>query len=229
MHKSKWLSEVAQALHRQGLSTAYIRRFTAELADHCEDLCQEATSMDANQVTARLGSPDELASHAAQELRLRTYAGRHPLITFVAAPLPTAMLLLIGVCLSFVLVLSAIPEASAADDPIPVWAEIGMQGVVWAMRYVPFIAGAILFCQIAKRAFCAPRWSFVACVMVALLAGLFAVNLTLPTNGPGSGSLVMGFVVPPGPAQFLQAMSPFAIWCVYAVCESRRRSTTDPA
>jgi hypothetical protein len=61
MSKSKWLNDVAQALRRQGLSRAYIRRFTDELADHCEDLYQETASMDANPLTTRLGSPDELA------------------------------------------------------------------------------------------------------------------------------------------------------------------------
>lgn len=180
--------------------------------------------MDANSLTARVGSPEELASRARLELQRRTYAGRHPLITFVAAPLPTAALLLVGLCLAFLLLLSIVPENSTNDDQIPVWAATVMQAVVWAMRYVPFIAGAILFCHLAKRAACGPRWSFIACGLVALLAALFAVNLTLPTNGPGSGALVMGFVVPPGAAQLPQALAPFAVWLVYAGYQLRRRS-----
>jgi len=157
-------------------------------------------------------------------LRQRTYAGRHPLITFVAAPLPTAALLLVALCLMFLLVLSLVPEISTADDRVPDWAAAVMQAIVWGMRYVPCIAGAILFCHLANRAVCGPRWSFVACALVALLAGLFAVNLTLPNNGPSSGALMMGFVVPPGPTQLLQALAPFVVWLVYVGREFRRQS-----
>jgi hypothetical protein len=92
------------------------------------------------------------------------------------------------------------------------------------MQFVPFIAAAILFCNLAKRAFCGTRWSFVACALVALLAGCFAVQLTLPTGAAGSGSLMMGFALPFGfahwPApfgsmQWLQALAPLAIWFVF--------------
>ena len=111
MSKSKWLNEVAQVLRRQGLPGAYTRRFMDELADHCEDLCQETASMDANSLTVRLGSPEELAGRAVVEMRHRTYAGRHPFVTFVAAPLPTAALLLIALCLLF----SASPKRRTRD------------------------------------------------------------------------------------------------------------------
>ncbi|MEX2141902.1 MAG: hypothetical protein WD894_21735 [Pirellulales bacterium] len=125
MAKSKWLSEVAEALRRQRLSRAYIRRFTDELADHCEDLCQETLGMDANAFPVQMGSADELARTATHEFRRRTYAGRHPLVTFVAAPLPTAALLLVSLCAAFLLVLSVAPESSPADD-VPAWAAVIM-------------------------------------------------------------------------------------------------------
>jgi hypothetical protein len=183
--------------------------------------------MDANAFPERIGSPAELARTAAHEFRRRTYAGRHPLVTFVAAPLPTAALLLATLCAVFLLVLSATPESSTVGDHVPTWAATVMQAIVWAMRCVPFVAGAVLFCHLAKRTLCGPRWSLVACALVAVLAGLFAVNLTLPTRGPGSGMLTLGFVVPPGPMQWLQALAPFAIWLVYAARELVGRTPID--
>jgi hypothetical protein len=222
MCKSKWLEDVSLALRRAGLSPAYIRRFTDELSDHFDDLSEESMSMDANTFSARLGAPDDLASRAAAELRRRTYAGRHPLMMFVAAPLPTAVLLLVGLCLLFMAVLSVLPES--ADDQIPVWAEGALWAVVWSMRSVPFVAGGILFCQLAKRAACSARWSFVACALLAVLAGLFVVNVTMPTAGPDSGMLMMGFAIPPGPTQWLQAAAPIAIWLLYARREFRSRT-----
>jgi hypothetical protein len=220
MSKSSWLNEVAQALRRQRLPRSYIRRFTDELADHFEDFCathyQERIGMDAEAHIARLGAPDELARRAAFELRRRTYAGRHPFVTFVAAPLPTAVLLLIGLCIPFVLVLTAIPDEYAPGH-FPVWAAVVLQAVVWGMQYLPFIAGAIVFCHLAKRAFCGARWSFVACGLVGLLAGAFTVSLSLPTSGPESGSLMMGlgYRLPPSPAQWLQGLAPLAVWLVH--------------
>ncbi|HJS07251.1 MAG TPA: hypothetical protein VJ809_06305 [Pirellulales bacterium] len=227
MSKSRWLNEVAQALRRQRLPRAYIRRFTEELADHFDDsydaLSQEKTGMDAETRLDRLGAPDEIARRAAYQLRQRTYAGRHPFVTFVAAPLPAAALLLIGSCIPFLLILTAVPEDYAPGE-FPAWAAAVMQTVVWAMRFVPFAAGAVLFCYLAERAFCKALWSFIACALVAMLAGLFAVQLTLPTGASGSGSLMMGFALPfgfahwPAPfgsVQWLQALAPLAVWLVF--------------
>ena len=129
-----------------------------ELADHCDDLSQETTSMDANSLSARLGMPEELADRAGEELRRRTFAGRHPLLTFVLAPLPAAILLIVGLCVVFALVVNLfglvvdrIPDSSAAGDGLPAWAATTMQALVWSMRYLPFVAGAVLFCLLARR------------------------------------------------------------------------------
>jgi hypothetical protein len=205
----------------------YIRRFTGELADHCEDFLQEPQRMDAKLLNSRLGAPDELACRAAAALRQRTYAGRHPLITFVAAPLPTAALLLASLVAAFLLVLSAVPEGSTANDYGPVWAAIVMQGTVWTMRFVPFVVGALLFCHLARGAVRGRRWSLVACGLVALLAVAFSVSLTMPTYGPGSGRLTLGFGVPPSGTQWLQALAPLAIWLAYSAREIMGREPID--
>jgi hypothetical protein len=227
MSKSNWLNEVAGALRRQGLPRSYIRRFTEELVDHVDDYyhthSQEKIGMDAEICTDRMGTPDEIARRAAHELRRRTYAGRHPFVTFVAAPLPTAVLLLVGLCIPFLLILTAVPD-DYAPGYFPAWAAVVMQSVVWAMQFVPFVAGAVVFCYLAKRAFCGARWPFIACALVALLAGSFAVHLTLPTGAAGSGSLMMGFAIPFRsirwplafvPMQLLQALAPITVWFVY--------------
>src|SRR5688500_12663127 len=65
-----------------------------------------------------MGSPEQLARTAAHEFRRRTYAGRHPLVTFIAAPLPTAALLLVGLGAGFLFVLNMAPESSSADEPL---------------------------------------------------------------------------------------------------------------
>jgi uncharacterized membrane protein len=227
MSKSNWLNDVAQALRRQRLPRSYIRRFTEELADHFDDFyhthSQEKIGMDAETCTARLGVPEEIARRAAHELRRRTYAGRHPVVTFVAAPLPTAVLLLIGLCIPLAIILTVVPD-DYAPGHFPVWAAAVVQTVVWAMQFLPFVAGALLFCHLARRAVCGPRWSFFACALLALLAGSFMVSLSLPTSGPESGTLMMGFKLPPGPLQWVQALAPLLVWFAYARRDLGRQS-----
>jgi hypothetical protein len=214
MSKSKWLEEVAMALRRKGLSAAYIRRFMDELADHCDDLYEERANMDVNSLTARL--PDELANRAHRELRSRTFVGRHPLVTFVVAPLPAAILFIVGVCLAFILPVQFLPDGPVSDEHLPVWELVLAETFVWSMRYLPFVSGAIVFCLLARKTVSACRWSFVACALVALVAGMFAVHLTLPTDEPESGSLMMGLAVPPKWMQVPQALAPLAIWAAFA-------------
>ena len=56
--------------------------------------------MDAGQnVGARLGNPEQLASFAKSEFQRRTFAGRHPLLIFIAGPIFAIMGALVVVCL----------------------------------------------------------------------------------------------------------------------------------
>jgi hypothetical protein len=216
MSRSKWLKEVAVALRRKGLSAAYIRRFMDELGDHCDDLCEKRENMDVNSISALLGMPEELATRARRELVGRTFVGRHPLVTFVVAPLPAAILAIVGVCVAFMLVLNVIPDDPSGDNHLPAWGAMLLQTFVWSIRYLPFVCGAIVFCLLARSTVSACRWSFVACALVALVAGLFAVHLTLPTDGPFSGSLIIGLELPPKRMQVPQALAPLAIWAAFA-------------
>jgi hypothetical protein len=237
MSKSKWLEEVAIALRRKGLSSAYIRRFMDELGDHCDDLYEERANMDVNSISARLGMPEELANRAHGELRQRTFVGRHPLVTFVVAPLPVAILAIVGVGIAFMLAMlavdlipvDALPDNASPDNHLSAGAAIFLQTLVWSMRYLPFVGGAIVFCLLARTTVCASRWSFVACALVALVAGLFAVQLTLPTEGPESGSLMMGLGVPPRWMQVPQALAPLAIWAAFALREVSKQRLIEPA
>ncbi len=220
MLPSNWRDEVSLALSRQGLPRAYIRRFMDELSDHFEDLVQENVSMDADTLNSRLGSPVELANCAGKLLGQRTYAGKHPWITFVLAPLPATALVLVGLCMVFLGVLSSVP-AQAAGEPLSFWQAMALQALVWALRYAPFAIAATMFCLLARRGLLAPRWSLTACCLVSLWAGLFAISLTLPTGAPGSGSLVMGFSLPPAIQQLPQALAPLVVWLVFRWRDAR--------
>src|SRR5690349_15442679 len=87
MESRQWREQLCHDLRRQRLPAAYIDRLVEELADHVVDSQQEHTSMDAQQLFSRMGSTEQLATVAGAEFRRRTFAGRHPVLTFVFGPL----------------------------------------------------------------------------------------------------------------------------------------------
>src|SRR6185436_5764159 len=92
--------ELRSELRRQKLPRAYIARLLAELDDHYEDLLEErSTSMGAarklqvpqygqDDLQQRLGQPAQLALFAAEQYHARSFWGRHPIVTFLLAPMP---------------------------------------------------------------------------------------------------------------------------------------------
>src|SRR5262245_6940582 len=86
-----WFEILRRDLVRQRLPAHAINRYLRELADHAED---HATSTGAVQTESGLdnllGERDLLVEQATQEYRLATFSGRHPILTFVLAPIPVA-------------------------------------------------------------------------------------------------------------------------------------------
>src|SRR5262245_46923954 len=92
--------ELRSELRRQGLPHSYVERLLAELDDHYEDLVEErSTSMGAarklqsesisqENLQERLGEPAQLALFAAEQYHARSFWGRHPVLTYLLAPLP---------------------------------------------------------------------------------------------------------------------------------------------
>src|SRR5262245_43155477 len=82
-----WLKRLDAQLRRHDLPAGYRARLLEELADHLSELEQETASMDAPLLLEeRLGTPRELAAQARSEFDRRTFAGRHPVLTFGVAP-----------------------------------------------------------------------------------------------------------------------------------------------
>ena len=82
-----WLKRLDAQLRKHHLPAGYRARLLDELADHLSELEQETASMDAPLLLEeRLGTPSELAAQARSEFDRRTFAGRHPVLTFGVAP-----------------------------------------------------------------------------------------------------------------------------------------------
>jgi len=200
------LERVALELRRQGLPRADVVRLVAELKDHVEDLLTEhGGTMNAqveleSEVESRLGQPEVLASAAVANRRQSSVFGRHPIWSFLIAPIPlvlVAWITLFFVCFG---VLEALPwlfgsnyaiEGRAVRDwPSPLIYLV--RSVEVTMRFVPPAVAAALLCWCARRGGMSWRWTTAACLLVALIAGALLVQLNLPAE-PGPGNFLLGF------------------------------------
>jgi hypothetical protein len=184
-----WRSRLVKELRRQGLPRDYVDRLVDEWSDHASDLILENPSMDAElELESRLGIPEHLAEIATKEFRRRTFAGRHPILSFVISPLLMVifttglMLVLAGLLLDMggnnVALLNGIGFACTAILP-----------------FAPFLLSTLLFVWLGRRAG-RRSWSMVACVIIAIAAlGFRAENTAKTADHQGRIILYYDFAV----------------------------------
>lgn len=223
MDSQPWLDQLASELRRRGLPPAYIARYIAELNDHITDLIEErrcAMSKDAlrnetsgnqvaendaadwAQVAARIGEPATLAAAASAEFARRSFFGRHPIATFLVAPLPLAVLAWAATFAGMYACMSgaaAVLEWFGVDtelgDTVASWptaAVVATPLLVWLGVLAPPAALTALLCRLGRRSGLSWRWSLAGCLAVAIIAGMFQVVLEHPVTA-GEGRLMFGF------------------------------------
>lgn len=224
MSNQRPLETLHTDLIRRGLPAWYVRRVAEELEDHQEDL--EANALPGSE--SRLGNVAELADRIVAEFRASRFAGRHPALVFVIAPIPLVVLTWVGIALGLALGCS-LEAAEGVEDYLIV--NIGAGLIYYTLRFVPFAAAALILCRSAYRA-ARGRWSLAACVLVALLAGSLVADLKFHV-GTELGTLdFRPIFLTPGIAthsfaaiggQVAQMAVPLAIWVCFAVRFERRR------
>lgn len=166
----------------------------------------------------RLGQTDELADAAVANYHSTSFAGRHPVVTFLLAPIP----LLVAVWAGFwFLGLTAAHIAPTvlgdayqfSGKPVSDWPASLVwwaHGLDYASRMAPQMLVAGLLCYLALKSGRGWRWGMVGCGLVALVAGLTVTDLNLPLEG-GKGRLTLGLALPPQSAwQMVQLLPPLA-------------------
>jgi hypothetical protein len=129
-----------------------------------------------------LGSPELLASTAQKEFVGRTFAGRHPILTFLILPIPIvamtsyAIVVLCFMCKSLV----------APLEPVHIGPPTGFEWIVtygcfYVSRFLPFVLTAWLFTRLGRRAG-RPAWGLVACGLVAYFAFIWQFGISPPTE-----------------------------------------------
>lgn len=208
----------------RGLPARYVRRVVEELQDHQQDIVDERGMVSAE---SRIGDPTVLAERIVAEFRASRFVGRHPALAFVVTPIPLVIAAWMVVFLGLALLSSPLEEAAGVTGR-----NVGAYAIYLGLRFVPFAGTAFVLCRSAYRSG-RGRWSLVACVLVALLAGSLVANLTFST-GHEDGRLMFGTLfLTPGIAgrplaeagrQLVQMAVPLAIWLCFALrFEWRRR------
>lgn len=201
-------------LNRRGLPRAYIERLLSELDDHYTDLLEErSTSMgaarklqiDSDDVQQRLGQPTDLAIFASEQYHARTFWGRHPLITYLAAPLPLLIACLNGYLLSILAVGFGIKflgtrvfgwtDSTFANPADYIWLQaVSLALISWYLTVFPPLTAAWLLCRTYRRNALDWRWPVLGCMLLAIVSGTFDTSYRIATE-PNTGRFMFGFDV----------------------------------
>ncbi|MFO1093386.1 MAG: hypothetical protein U0992_08755 [Planctomycetaceae bacterium] len=211
-----WLKRLDAQLRRHHLPAGYRARLLDELADHLSELEQETASMDAPLLLEeRLGTPSELAAQARSEFDRRTFAGRHPVLTFGVAPVFGVLAtVVVTLWLAFYVVWLAdmtTPQQLASGVPPTALQWSVVYAVIWFVRLVPFVAMAMTFAYVGRRIH-QPRCVLLASAIIAGLASIFwmqACAVSPEVQGQVRVSLALGKVV--GIEHWIQAAAPLAV------------------
>jgi hypothetical protein len=218
MANRQWHERFRRALYRRRLPAAYVDRLVEELTDHATDLFMETNSMDAEMnVEARLGSPEHLATVAKSEYRRRTFAGRHPVLTFVAGPIVAIIGTITAICLTAFSASWLIDEVAggifSTNDELglpPTSLEMGFVQVFnLCVRFVPFAFSTWLFVRLGRRA-AGRGWCIASCGMIALVA-IFVTSIVTPANATAKATWSIGLGSNVGFDQIVQAVVPLVL------------------
>lgn len=183
------LPGLERLLLRRGLPRDYVRRTIDELDAHRGDVAQSDPRSTAALATSRvLGDPRALAARLVQDYRSARFAGRRPLLTFVVAPIPLALLvwvlcLAVGAAIAFAVV-SLFGEYS-------LWTFTALEFLHRLSAIAPQLLCGWWFVRLSRRSGWGWAWAVPACGLVALTWWLFQSELVLPT-APGAGQFRVG-------------------------------------
>ena len=198
MSNHRMLETMAAELRRHGLSSAEVARLLQELDDHVADLFAEQGGHMDERIEARLGRPEALVAAALANRRQASIFGRHPVLSFVVAPIPVAILSWVGLLLLWLGLLEAtgwiLGEKEVLRD-CPGLRVYAVKAIEIGMRFLaPALTGALL-CWCANRAGMSWRWTLAATCLVALVAEALVFQVKM-SAGPGHGAIVFGLGFP---------------------------------
>ncbi len=173
MAESNWLHEVQTALTTARLSHRYRCRLVEELRDHLEDLIEERESTMSTEALhdqslhARLGTADDIVKSAKANLPTGAFARRHPIVTYLLAPLPLLIVLWIAYLAALIGIVTLFKPT--VFEP---WHARVAGVLISGLAYVPTLLVVLAITWIAVRSQSKVRWW-----LAGAAAGGFPVRL----------------------------------------------------
>ena len=188
MHRNVWLGDLRRELESYRLPVGYVREYLAELEDHLDDLTfkeHEMSTVSSEGVFDRLGQPRELAQEAAQQFDYPTWLGRHPWLSFVVAPVP----LLLSVMLVYLSALVLIGEYALDSVNVPTVMK-QLFGFAWqaSVLLVPAFLGLVGYSWLrSSRSW---HWLLPSTVLALVLAATLQAGVEIsPIAGESQASV----------------------------------------
>lgn len=221
----QWQQQLRNELHQRRIPADCAERLLNELVDHYLDL-QEATQMKSdattnNDVIKMLGDPKSIATAAAQIPR-RSWAARHPLLSYlILPPLMSLAVLALLILADIFLLVPAMRGRTLETDPWLATAclVLGPLHVIVATSLI-----ALWSCRSVAVSGRSKLWGIAACLIMAILGAYTSVSFAAPTSVPGSGRLSLGFGFPL-PVFWMQAVTPLVIGGLFFALRRNKPTT----
>jgi len=188
MEKSFSRKRLIVDLLRRGVSPAYACRVTRELAEHADDLAESGL-----ETPAGVGDVGLLAAGIVESYRKRTFAGRHPILSFAVAPFPLMIVAIVGFWAVGVLLIFASMRLTNYAGLVGLFVQS-------LSMFVPAMVVAWFVCRLARGAGLTWQRAALACLPILAVAFLFNSLLKLADlDGEAHGVLMFGINLPLGP------------------------------
>src|SRR5262249_24026769 len=157
-----YLDALRSELSRRDLPREYLERVVREIADHQQDIQEELGPSDS---TRRLGDMRRLADALVAGFRARTFCGRHPLLTFVLAPIPVSIVAwtATGVACAW---LGSVGLPMSDQKPIAAWPVFSvwcLLSLYYFQMFAPFALVSAGMCRLAYRTGRGKRLALLPC------------------------------------------------------------------
>jgi hypothetical protein len=182
MDRIQWLGEFKSAMQNAGVGKKYISDCCGELSDHWDDIEKEL-GMEASEAVYRVGCPVEAAEQVASSYSRMNWVGRHPILSFVVAPIPV---LIVTFCV-YALGFYAVVISSADSIPFLV--------VKW-LWMVTGTFPSVLMLSLSKS-WVSSRRSVMWLGAAAALSLLFAIIFSPFAHMAESGERMVGYGMNP--------------------------------
>lgn len=216
MVSRQWLDDVMSIMRRRGLPADYTARMIEELHDHAAELEAHDPGTPA---AARLGTAEAVAEAAVDEYRAGRFAGRHPILAFVVAPL-------FAIDLAFCLYINAGVELVEGIGGMESAFAVGLSHVLTRLcGFVVPVGVLALVWRVYRRSGRPRAWFAASGAVVAVLAGLFFAQFT-PPSPDVEAELITEFRFARSWVQLLQfaAVAGLAAWLARAHAGARPAS-----